>query len=76
MKTNTNNSAILGGYGNTVKHNYAAVFGNGITTVRNNTFHIGSLYIDPATIPTAASAIAGIIWSKYISPGMCQLMIS
>jgi hypothetical protein len=36
-------SAILGGKGNLVTHNCAAAFGNGISSVAPNTFHVNCL---------------------------------
>ncbi len=42
-------SAILGGQGNNVTHNFAAAFGNGINSVANGHFHINNLWIAPAT---------------------------
>jgi len=36
-------------WGNTVSHSYSAAFGNGISSVAANTFHIACLYMKPGT---------------------------
>ncbi len=45
-------STIIGGVGNTVNHNLAAVFGNGITTAAAGTMHVSNLWLQPGVYNT------------------------
>jgi len=69
MKTNTNSSAInpaancsavLGGFNNKVNHPFAAIFGNGLTTVAPNTFHVECL--NALNTPLGSSWPVGTIY--------------
>ena len=56
-----NHSAVIGGSGNIVQHNYAAVFGQGITTICDNYFHVNNMYVK--NMPTACTGlVSGSLW--------------
>jgi|GEM_PF-5967871 len=42
-KVNGACSAVLGGQGNTVTHDYAAVFGHNLSSVANDMFHVSCI---------------------------------
>ena len=61
---NIRSSARLGGAGNTLKHNCAAVFGVGITTLAANTLHVNRLNAN--SISAFGSYPAGTIYQTTI----------
>ena len=76
-------SSILGGQNNVINHNFAAVFGNGVNTVANNTFHIEQLNANAvpgpfvAPPPLGAVPIGSLFFSlaPFIIPGAKILYI-
>ena len=65
-------SAILGGCNNTVNHDFAGIFGCGITSVANNTFHVECL--NAVNTPTGVAGLpSGTIVKVSGAPPMGAL---
>lgn len=60
--------SILGGSGNTLKHNCAAVFGNGITSVCDGGFHTNFLIACDTPSGYSAGYCCGTIFSSTTTP--------
>ena len=77
-KVNGNCSVVIGGSGNTVNHNYASIFGNGLTSCANDTFHVSCLNVinTPATPGTWPSGTIFRVTPGFPPPpGAKQLYI-
>ena len=62
---------VIGGSGNTVNHDYAGIFGNGLTSAASNTFHINCLNaINTPNAPLGVGVPLGTIyWDAVGAPG-------
>jgi hypothetical protein len=71
---------VLGGSGNTVTHNYAAVFGCNVASVMNNAVHANNFVAQNVPLTSGGAPVglpAGTFYADdTTTPGTCYVMIA